>query len=49
MPATAPPPVHIIGGGGIGCAVGYALRALDMPVTFVDADPAKVKHHRKKH
>jgi 2-dehydropantoate 2-reductase len=34
--------VHVIGAGGIGCAVGYALCAAGVPVTFVDADPAKV-------
>jgi 2-dehydropantoate 2-reductase len=34
--------VHVIGAGGIGCAVGYALRAAGAPVTFVDSDPDKV-------
>jgi 2-dehydropantoate 2-reductase len=32
----------IIGAGGIGCAVGYALRAAGCRVCFVDADRAKV-------
>jgi len=32
----------IVGAGGIGCAVGYFLRAAGMPVLFVDADAAKV-------
>jgi 2-dehydropantoate 2-reductase len=34
--------IHVIGAGGIGCAVGYALRSAGAAVTFVDADPAKV-------
>jgi 2-dehydropantoate 2-reductase len=42
-PTTAtPPPVHVVGAGGIGCAVGYALCAAGLTVTFVDADPEKV-------
>lgn len=39
--------VHIIGAGGIGCAVGYALRAAGVPVTFVDADAAKMEWGRQ--
>jgi 2-dehydropantoate 2-reductase len=39
--------VHIVGCGGIGCAVGYALRAADVPVTFVDADAAKIDWGRR--
>jgi 2-dehydropantoate 2-reductase len=34
--------VHIVGCGGIGCAVGYALCSAGVPVTFVDADSAKI-------
>lgn len=34
--------IYVVGAGGIGCAVGYALRAAGVPVTFVDTDPAKV-------
>jgi 2-dehydropantoate 2-reductase len=34
--------VHIIGAGGIGCAVGFALRQAGVAVTFIDADPDKV-------
>lgn len=37
----------IVGAGGIGCAVGYALRAAGLPVTFVDADPAKIARGRQ--
>jgi 2-dehydropantoate 2-reductase len=33
---------YVVGAGGIGCAVGYVLRAADRPVTFVDADREKV-------
>lgn len=35
-------PVHVVGAGGIGCALGYSLRAAGERVIFVDADPAKV-------
>ena len=34
--------IFIVGAGGIGCAVGYALRAGDLEVTFVDVDQQKV-------
>jgi 2-dehydropantoate 2-reductase len=34
--------ITILGAGGIGCAVGYSLRSAGIPVTFVDADPAKI-------
>ena len=39
--------VHVVGAGGIGCAVGYALRAAGAAVTFVDANPAKVAAGRR--
>jgi 2-dehydropantoate 2-reductase len=39
--------VHIVGAGGIGCAVGYALRAAGIAVTFVEANPAKVEVGRR--
>ncbi len=35
--------VQVVGAGGIGCAVGYALRAAGVPVTFVEANTAKVE------
>jgi 2-dehydropantoate 2-reductase len=38
--------VTIVGAGGIGCAVGYLLRALGVHVTFVEADHAKVRWGR---
>ena len=38
--------VHIIGAGGIGCAVGYALRSAGVPITFVEANPRKVEAGR---
>ncbi len=38
--------IHIVGAGGIGCAVGYALRAAGVGVTFVDTDSAKVRWGR---
>src|SRR6478672_2453323 len=40
-------PVHVAGAGGIGCALGYALRAADVPVVFVEANPAKVAAGRR--
>jgi ketopantoate reductase len=39
--------VHIVGCGGIGCAVGHALCAAGLTVTFVDADPAKIAWGRR--
>src|SRR5262245_41632642 len=33
---------HVVGAGGIGCAVGYALRAAGVAVTFVESDADKV-------
>jgi 2-dehydropantoate 2-reductase len=39
--------VHVIGAGGIGCAVGHALSAAGVAVTFVDADPDKVRWGRE--
>jgi 2-dehydropantoate 2-reductase len=35
--------VYIVGAGGIGCAVGYALRAAGATPVFVDADGDKVR------
>src|SRR5262249_30686154 len=40
-------PTYIVGAGGIGCAVGYALRAAGLPAVFVDADAAKVHWGRE--
>ena len=34
--------LFVVGAGGIGCAVGYALRAGGLLVTFVDADEEKI-------
>ncbi|MBL8799847.1 MAG: ketopantoate reductase family protein [Planctomycetia bacterium] len=45
--ATLVNSIHIVGAGGIGCAVGYALRAAGMAVTFIDADRAKVADGRR--
>lgn len=39
--------VQIVGAGGIGCAVGYALRAAGVPVVFAEANPAKVAAGRR--
>ncbi|MHB1422703.1 MAG: ketopantoate reductase family protein [Gemmataceae bacterium] len=39
--------VHIVGAGGIGCAVGYALCSAGVAVTFVDADAAKIAWGRR--
>ncbi|HZT80441.1 MAG TPA: ketopantoate reductase C-terminal domain-containing protein [Gemmataceae bacterium] len=37
----------VVGAGGIGCAVGYCLAAAGVRVTFVDADPDKVRDGRR--
>src|SRR5436853_7283586 len=34
--------IHVVGAGGIGCAVGYALRAAGIDVTFVETNPTKI-------
>jgi 2-dehydropantoate 2-reductase len=39
--------IHVVGTGGIGCAVGHALCAAGVAVTFVDADPQKVTAGRE--
>lgn len=39
--------VTIVGAGGIGCAVGYALAAAGCPVTFVEASRSKVVAGRR--
>ena len=39
--------VHVVGAGGIGCAVGYALCSSGIAVTFVDADNDKVAWGRR--
>lgn len=36
--------VFVVGAGGIGCAVGYALRAGGVDATFVDVDRQKIDH-----
>jgi 2-dehydropantoate 2-reductase len=38
--------LHVIGAGGIGCAVGYALRSTGVDVTLIDADADKVRWGR---
>jgi 2-dehydropantoate 2-reductase len=38
--------VTIVGAGGIGCAVGYALRSLGFDTTFVDSDVDKIRWGR---
>ena len=35
--------VYVVGAGGIGCAVGYALAGAGVPVTFVEANRVKVE------
>ena len=39
--------VSVVGAGGIGCALGHALRAGGVDVTFVDADEQKVDWGRR--
>src|SRR5262245_40012507 len=40
-------PVFVVGAGGIGCALGYALRSAGAPVTFVESDAAKIAWGRE--
>ena len=40
-------PVYIVGAGGIGCAIGYALCAAGVRPVFVDANPRKVDWGRR--
>jgi 2-dehydropantoate 2-reductase len=39
--------VHIVGAGGIGCAIGYALCSSELSVMFVDADADKIAWGRR--
>jgi 2-dehydropantoate 2-reductase len=39
--------IHIVGAGGIGCAVGYALAAKGVSVLFVESSSAKVAWGRR--
>lgn len=39
--------VTVVGAGGIGCAIGYALRAKGHAVTFVEVNPQKVEAGRR--
>lgn len=39
--------VFVVGAGGIGCALGYALRAGDVDVTFIEANEQKVDWGRR--
>lgn len=41
------PAVTVVGAGGIGCALGHALRAGGVEVVFVDADEQKVEWGRR--
>jgi 2-dehydropantoate 2-reductase len=50
MLPTAPPhcltTYHVVGAGGIGCAVGYSLRSAGVEVVFVEKNLNKVEHGR---
>ena len=39
--------IQVVGAGGIGCALGYSLRAAGLPVTLIDANPNKVAWGRE--
>jgi 2-dehydropantoate 2-reductase len=39
--------IDVVGAGGIGCAVGYALRSAGVAVTFVDTNDAKLAAGRR--
>jgi 2-dehydropantoate 2-reductase len=40
--------VHIVGAGGIGCAVGHALARCGVQVTFVETSAARIAHGRRR-
>lgn len=44
MPADDMDVIHIVGAGGIGCAVGYALRSVGVPVLWVECNQSKTEH-----
>jgi 2-dehydropantoate 2-reductase len=39
--------IHIVGAGGIGCALGYALRRSGTAVTMIETNPRKIEAGRK--
>jgi 2-dehydropantoate 2-reductase len=39
--------VHVVGAGGIGCAVGYVLGAAGVPVVFVETNATKLEAGRR--
>jgi 2-dehydropantoate 2-reductase len=39
-------PIYVVGAGGIGCAVGYALCAAGLRAVFIETDSEKVRHGR---
>jgi 2-dehydropantoate 2-reductase len=39
-------PFYVVGAGGIGCVIGYALRAAGSRVIFVDVQPEKIRWGR---
>ncbi len=41
------PDVTVVGAGGIGCALGHALRAGGVEVAFVETDEKKVQRGRR--
>jgi 2-dehydropantoate 2-reductase len=45
--ADRPAAVTVVGAGGIGCALGHALREGGLDVTFVDSDVAKLEWGRE--
>ena len=40
-------PYHVVGAGGIGCAVGYGLLAAGLPIVFVETNPEKITWGRR--
>jgi 2-dehydropantoate 2-reductase len=43
LPNGTQQPIHIVGAGGIGCAIGYTFCAAGVCPTVVDANPAKIR------
>jgi 2-dehydropantoate 2-reductase len=40
-------PLYVVGAGGIGCAIGYALRAAGRSVVMIERSPAKIDAGRR--
>jgi 2-dehydropantoate 2-reductase len=39
--------VHVVGAGGIGCAIGFTFRAAGWPLTMIERSPSKIEWRRQ--